>query len=324
MRATRVQPQQASSSRSRPPGSRRQPMMAASQLSGTSMAALERKLEQLPLLPAVVSGVLSLNPEADDYFDRLLRLAERDPPFAIRVLRCANSAFYAPESPIVSLQQAIMRIGTQECARLVLALAVVKVFIPHTEAQRSLWIHSLQTALFARMFSQRLAALRRDADHAYLCGLLHDIGRFVQFEGAPADLARIDDTHWASPQELVDRERSVLGYDHALLGWHACQKWSLPATVGAVVHHHHDPMPMDMSASPDLVRVVQWADMLSVALITNPELATAPPDELAHRLQAEYPRIAPGLTSDKETSWHRCVSGVHAESMQLVRQLGLR
>jgi hypothetical protein len=32
------------------------------------------------------------------------------------------------------------------------------------------------------------------------------IGRFVQFEGAPADLTRIDDMNWASPQKLVDAE----------------------------------------------------------------------------------------------------------------------
>jgi hypothetical protein len=35
-------------------------------------ADLERKLEQLPLLPAVVSEILDLDSDADDYFDRLL------------------------------------------------------------------------------------------------------------------------------------------------------------------------------------------------------------------------------------------------------------
>lgn len=81
--------------------------MTLQQQSGsTPMTELERKLEGLPLLPAVVSEVLSLS-NSDDYFDRLLRLAECDPPFAVSVLRCANSASSAPVSAIVSLEQAV-------------------------------------------------------------------------------------------------------------------------------------------------------------------------------------------------------------------------
>src|SRR5208282_4468338 len=133
-----------------------------------SMTDLERQLVDLPVLPAVVSEVLTLDPKAEDYFDRLLHLAERDPPFAVRVLRCANSASSAPSSPITSLHQAVMRLGSDRCAGLLLALAVVKVFIPRSEAQRALWIHALQTALFARMFCKAVPALKCNADQAYL------------------------------------------------------------------------------------------------------------------------------------------------------------
>lgn len=204
---------------------------------------LAQQLHQLPLLPAVVTEILSLDSGADDYLDHLVRLARRDPPFAVRVLQCANSAHSAPLTPIASLERAAMRLGTEQCAGLVLALAVVKVFVPKTDAQRFLWVHSLQTALFATRFCQDIRSLRRDCDQAYVCGLLHDIGRFVQFEGAPADISRIDDMHWTAPEELVEIERSALGYDHTLLGWHACKKWSLPDSVGEVILHHHDQLP---------------------------------------------------------------------------------
>ena len=110
-----------------------------------SMTDLERQLVDLPVLPAVVSEGLTLDPMAEDYFARLPHLAERDPPFAVRVLRCANSASSAPLSP------------TDRCAGLLLALAVVNVFIPRSEAQRALWIRALQTGLFARMFCKSVA-----------------------------------------------------------------------------------------------------------------------------------------------------------------------
>ena len=286
-------------------------------------ADLERKLEQLPLLPAVVSEILDLDSDADDYFDRLLHLAERDPPFAIRVLRCANSAYSAPVTPIVSLRDAVMRLGTQQCAALVLTLAVVKVFLPKSDAQRFLWIHSLQTALFARMFCQRIPAMRRSAVEAYVCGLLHDIGRFVQFEGAPADLSRVDDTHWASPQELLEVERIALGYDYALLGWHACKKWSLPDTIGNVVRHHHDPVAADSNEPLNLIRIVQSADALSVALTMKPELVTMSSVEFACRLAAEHPRIGVGFPAGIESSWQSCIPDLYEKSLVLALQLHL-
>ncbi len=288
-----------------------------------AMTELERKLDELPLLSSVVSEVLALDPNADDYLDRLLHLAERDPPFAVRVLRCANSASSAPVTPIASLHQAAMRLGSQRCAGLVLALAVIKVFAPRSEAQRYLWIHSLQTALFARMFCQRIPAVKSNVGQAYLCGLLHDIGRFVQFEGAPADLTRVDDMHWASPQELIDAERSALGYDHALLGWHACKKWCLPETIGEVVRRHHEVLPIDCHGPDELVRVVQWADKLSTVIIMNPDMACSTPDELISRLGAQYSGIGPPAALGEPQSWHRWVPNVRAESMQLAGQLNL-
>jgi len=163
-------------------------------------AALEQILDQLLILPAVVSEVLGSDPEADDYFECLLDLAERDPTFAVRVLRCANSACNAPASPIVSLEQAVQWPGTEE------------------------------------------------------------------------DLDRVDDMHWASPQELVDVERAALGHDHALLGWHACQKWSLPAPIGEVVRRHHEPLSQDPGEPLNLIRIVQWADVLSVGCRCAPVL----------------------------------------------------
>jgi len=292
----------------------------------TTSEEFERTLEHLPLLPAVVSEVLSLNPDSDDYFDRLVRLAEHDPPFAVRVLGYANSAFSAPTIPIVTLHQAVMRLGSEQCARLVLALAVVKVFEPNSIAQRFLWIHSLQTALFARMFCKEISALRPSAERAYVCGLLHDIGRFVQLEESPGDLRRVEGLHWASPAELVAIERGTLGHDHAMLGWYACRKWSLPASIGEVVRRHHDALPEQGPEVPDLVRIVQWADKLSMSLLSRDNALAdgdADADDLLRHLSAHCSELGPTLNSGPEQPWHHRVAGLVAESMHIAHQLKL-
>jgi putative nucleotidyltransferase with HDIG domain len=284
---------------------------------------LAQRLQQLPLLPTVVSEILSLDPEADDYLKRLVRLAQCDPAFAVRVLQCANSAASAPSTPIASLEAAVIRLGTRQCAGLVLALAVIKVFVPKTDGQRFLWIHSIQTALFARRFCQDLPNLHGNCDQAYVCGLLHDIGRFVQFEGASADLSRVDDMHWTAPNELVDVERGTLGYDHTLLGWHACKKWSLPEGIAEVVRHHHDALPAGMHGRTEMIRVVQWADALSVALLVDPRLACDSAPALLEQLATRHGEIGPGRSPDEKALWHQWVPGLRDESVQLARHLNV-
>jgi putative nucleotidyltransferase with HDIG domain len=289
----------------------------------TPMTTLERKLEELPLLPSIVTEVLSLDPDGEEYFDRLLHLAERDPPFAVRVLRCANSAASAPSNPILSLQQGIMRLGSARCADLVLALAVIKVFVPRSDAQRQLWIHSLQVAIFARTFCQRVPAILANPDQAYLCGLLHDIGRFVQFEGAPADLAHVDDTHWASPLELVESEQRSLGYDHSLLGWSACRKWALPPAIAEVVRRHHEAPTPQGGGLDELVRVVQWADRLSMALMMDQDLRKAGDEDLPAALRSRTNGIGPPGVADAAQIWPQWIPELRAEAARLAGELHL-
>jgi putative nucleotidyltransferase with HDIG domain len=283
-------------------------------------ADLERKLAELPLLPTAVGEVLALDPMEAGYIGRLTQVAECDPAFSRHALRCANSTFNPPAAPIASLHEAVLRLGPKQTAGLVLGLAVARTFIPHSEAQRFLLIHSLQTALFARMFCEQIPALQGIAAQAYVCGLLHDIGRFVQFDEAPADMCHVDDRHWPSP-ELVEMEREALGYDHVALGWNACKRWRLPAAICEVVRRHHDDLTTSEAKTPDLVQMIQWADVLSVVLFRKPDLPFAPPEELMRRLVAEYPTIASGMPRVSENSWHRRVSGVYLKSMQLAYEL---
>jgi putative nucleotidyltransferase with HDIG domain len=295
-------------------------MPAESLVPNPALATLEQKLDQLPLLPAVVTELLSLDPEADDYFNRLLRLAERDPPFAVRVLRCANSAYSAPRFPIVSLDEAFNRLGTEQCAGLVLALSVIKVFAPRNAGQKSLWVHSLQTAMFARLFSRWVRATRVGGNEAYLCGLLHDIGRFVQFEGNVDELDRVNDLEWASPDELVRVEYRELGYDHALLGFDACRKWALPESIAEVVRRHHEKLPVTPVADDWMIKVVQWADILSVTLMANPAMAEGSEEELAAWLASEHPRLGPA-DEGSGRSWRVQAAALNTESRRILHEL---
>jgi len=46
-------------------------------------------------------------------------------------------------------------------------------------------------------------------EQAYLCGLLHDIGRFVLFDREIDQLNMVESTHWQTPVQLVESEREL-------------------------------------------------------------------------------------------------------------------
>ena len=237
-------------------------------------------IEALPLLPTVLLRVLHLDPEDDGYFHELAKLAGQEPNLAVRLLHYANSANRAPGKPVRSLHQAAMRIGSVECTHMVTALAVARVLVPRTPAQRRLWRHAVQVAHIARMVACHASRQRDAHDQSYVAGLLHDIGRFAMFEWAGYGLRRVDEAEWTSPHALMAIETELLGYDHAQLGAMVCERWKLPATLTEVVRlHHARTLPAEASegALGEALRIVRLADAVATGVDTYPELMHQPP-----------------------------------------------
>ena len=287
---------------------------------------LERCFDDLPVLPAVVGELLTLDRCADDFFERVLDIAERDPPLAARVLRVANSPASAPTKPVMSLLQAVTRMGAGPCAELLLAMSVAKVFVPRSAVHRALWLHCLQTALATRSFAALLAPFRSQPEVAYVCGLLHDVGRFVQIELASHQLASGNASSWRTPVDLVEGEHDEPDCDHALLGHLVCRRWRLPMVLGEVVRRHHEPLSVEgpiTDEADELLMLVQWADCLSLVLLGEPGMAEAGAEELSAALLPRLPE-APGWALPREVRhWYPLVAGIQAESMRLGKLLRL-
>ncbi len=279
--------------------------MAEIDLQHRTLEGLTGKLEDLPVLPLVVARLMALSPSSEDYFDDVLSLVESDPPFAARVIQAANSSKSAPLEPIRDLRQALARMGARLIGELVTAVAVTRVFVPRTDSQRALWSHALDVALIARELAHRLGVENARLDAVYLGGLLHDLGRFVMFDGSPEELGAIEEHGWSSPNELIEAERELCGYDHAELGWLACRHWGFPDEVATIVRDHHlDEFPAEEGDDADHAMVlacIQAADVVAVRLRLRPELREADPREAADPpagSDASLPQALSRLTVD--------------------------
>jgi len=204
-------------------------------------AVADESLE-LPPPPQVVSEVMRLtrgeaagDGNADAGAADLARLIQRDIALAGQVMRVANSAVYARRNPVVTLPQAIAWLGIREVRNIAFAVALKgQVFNSayFRNEVNDLWRESVITALFA----QEIARLkRRNLDSAYLCGLLHRVGKAVILSRVGTTLTRLKLTPDSTQVlELAARHEVRVGTLLSIA-------WQLPPSVSAAIAHWCDP-----------------------------------------------------------------------------------
>jgi putative nucleotidyltransferase with HDIG domain len=231
---------------------------------------LTREVEMLPVLPHVVTRILDIDTASETAFDELVQLLESEPNYAVRLVAAANSVATRGVSTITRIRDAVVRLGVREVSNLLMSMAVVRVFVPRSDWERGLWTHAIEVGSVARALA-RHSNLGLDHERAYLTGLLHDVGRFILFNLAPASLREVDEAEWHSPAELVAAERSICGMDHAELGALVCARWSVPTHFVDFVRVHHAP---DVEArlpgeAGRIARLVQVADLAGFSAVSR-------------------------------------------------------
>ena len=136
------------------------------------------KLE-MPILPDIAVKILNNALDQNIDIHTLSELIHRDQTLAGHVLRVSNSAAYAAATNIISLQQALIRLGMVQLREIVVAVAF-KSRIFHVPGQEALMKRLWRSSAGAAAYAKEIAQLRRqDVEKAFLCGLLHDVAKPV-------------------------------------------------------------------------------------------------------------------------------------------------
>lgn len=208
-----------------------------------------------PVLPTVAIQIMELSQRPSITFDEVVGVLEKDPLLAARVLSTASSALYAGMSQVTSLKQASVRLGLKTLRDLVLEAAMnLRVFrVPgYEEPMERLRRHSSVTAQIARVVCKRASV---EAEHAFICGLLHDVGY------AAGILALVENKKPGDRLQYEDMAPAVAAYHEeatALVG----KLWKLHAPILDVISRHHRLGP----SAPPLVPVLIVSEQLAYEL----------------------------------------------------------
>ena len=230
---------------------------------------------ELPLLPGVAMEITSAAAKEDADARTIADMLKRDAALSAHVLRIVNSPVYSPRAQIVSLQQAVARVGAVKIREIALIIACrTGVFKAKGYEQEidQVFKHSIGTALFAQEIARNT---RNNVEDAFLCGLLHDVGRPVLLQ---ALLTLLREAKVLATRNAVLELVSEL---HEAAGSALARAWALPETVIVALGKHHTSCP-EQESTP--VRIVSLADrfahltdegaaLTSDALLGHPALA---------------------------------------------------
>lgn len=199
-----------------------------------------RQSRFLPSIPAVALEVLRLARNPRVSVEGLAETIERDPALAAKLLRYANSSYYAGNQSIVSLPQAVIRLGVRGTKLLALSFSLTEAVDRELRDYdfRTFWQRSLTTAVTARRLARH--SVRSLADEAFLVGLLADVGSPVLARAFPQPYHTVASIYLRSPQDLPDIEFKILSLAHPLVGRRLAESWHLPADLSLAIGAHHD------------------------------------------------------------------------------------
>jgi HD-like signal output (HDOD) protein len=261
----------------------------------------EDRIKDLPVMPEIAAKIMNMSEERLDLsFKDLESIIKVDPGLTAKILKIANSALYARQREINSLQTAITLLGFKNIRNLVLLVSATRMF-PRLQKSRfhaQFWKHSILSAFMAREVAGRCG--RKDAlEEAFLSGLLHDVGQAVLFNAEPEQYERVLEAEKLGAMLVETIEEQLLGVNHRVIGGDVLARWNFPELYVDVALEHES---FNIASSHKSLVILVSVGCLVAEKIVDGALSE-PKREVFLKL-SPYTCIAPSEIDGPLDSWH--------------------
>ncbi len=223
----------------------------------------------LPVFNSVAVKLQQMLAHHDFKIDDIIDLISEDQSLASKVLRVANSTYYSGLSTIATIKDAIVRLGAQEVANMVMVASQSELFHSENDAlnnlMQKLWIHSIACAKGAQWLAKKTGYINLAAE-SFMGGLLHDIGQLALLKVLD-DIYRSMEVKTTFSDILICE---VLERMHEEVGHQLMKSWCLPEVYCSIAANHHS---IDFDTNDILLAVVRLSDKAckKVGKSLNPE-----------------------------------------------------
>lgn len=255
------------------------------------------KLHQLPAMPQVVQEVMGSFKDPNVGSASLAHKIELDQGLSSRVLRVANSSFYGLTREVGTIRDAVTVLGFDTVRSLVVSAGFMHAFFESGSGdlfdRHAYWMRNFRVATYTEALAQSLGGARQ---LSFTAGLFHDVGQLVMSICAPEQFAEVLKRQKASGMSLVEIERDMLGFDHAVIGAEMAKRWNFPPRIEHAIHYWRTPESVSFEPITGMVNVA----VLIESGLSGEDLINRIPKTLRDRLQLSWERIEPGLPQRDE------------------------
>jgi HD-like signal output (HDOD) protein len=222
----------------------------------------EKYLKNMPIMPDVATKILSIAEDRLEIsFKELEDIIKIDPGLTAKILKIANSAIYARQREIKSLQTAITLLGFKNLKSLVLLVTASGAFARYKQDPffQTFWKHSILSAFLARHMAIRCN--RKDAsEECFVAGLLDDIGQVAFYNAGRERYQPVIGALIEGRTAVEQIEQEIYGVDHRIVGAALLKSWSFPDLYVDTAREH---LSLNVtSAHKALIFIVSAADLM--------------------------------------------------------------
>jgi HD-like signal output (HDOD) protein len=199
---------------------------------------LQGDLQDLPVFNSVAVKLQQMLANRDFRMEAVIEMISEDQSLASQVLKVANSSYYAGLSSIATIKDAIIRLGAQEVANMVMMASQFELYHSENEylneSMQKLWVHSLACATGAKWLAKKTGYINLVSE-SFMGGLLHDIGQLALLKVLD-DINRSKESRATLSDTLISE---ILVRMHEDVGYKLMKSWSLPDTYCSISINHH-------------------------------------------------------------------------------------
>lgn len=210
--------------------------------------------QKLPNIPKVVQELIESFGDENVSNDAIAKKISADQVLTIKVLRAANSAHYGGNRKVGSVNDAVFLLGFNAVRTLVLASGLTGAFkAPEGFDLKKFWHDSFAVAATCKWIAR---FSHDDAETAFTCGMIHNIGELLIHILLPNECAEMQKVVDKGARN-VDIEKNYLGFDFSEAGAELAHRWKFPDAIVKGIRYQLDPH--ESEAFPRLAGIINLA-----------------------------------------------------------------
>ncbi len=190
------------------------------------------KIGDMPIFSASVNRIRMMSASEETEVTELANEIGKDANLTTKLLRVANSPYYARNNMKVGVaSRAVVMLGFETVRNITLAMKVIDSFqFKHPQINmNSLLVKSYLSAGFVREVA--IKSESADAEESYTCGLLHNLGEIVVAVTLPDDYLKMQALIDEKKCSWDEAQRVVLGMETKDIAQEVLKKWQFPGQV---------------------------------------------------------------------------------------------